>query len=93
MKKVELHWSPNHTLENDYELMKIEVEIVDKEIPRTIIDDGANINIMLESIMKKLGLAITHPLLYSIRIVDQAIITPIKQSRDFRVRTEERIIR
>ena len=57
IKKADFHWSPNHTLEYEYESVEIEVEIVDKQIPRTVIDDGANINIMLESTMKKTGLS------------------------------------
>ena len=89
IKKADLHWSPNHTLEHDYESVEIEVEIVDKQIPRTVIDDEANINIMLESTMNKLGLAITHPSKYSIRIVDQALITPMGRIRDLKMRIGE----
>ena len=58
IKKADFHWNPDHTLEHEYESVEIEVEIVDKQIPRTVIDDGANINIMPESTMKKLGLPI-----------------------------------
>ena len=67
--------------------MEIEVEIVDKQIPRTIIDDGANINIMPESTMKKLGIAIIHPSKYSIRIADQALITSMGRIKDLKMRT------
>ena len=42
---------------------------------------------MPESTMKKLGLAITHPSKYSIRIADQALITPMGQIRDLKMRT------
>ena len=87
IKKADFHWSPDHTLEQEYESVEIEVEIVDKQIPRTVIDDGANINIMPESIMKKLGLAITDPSKYSIRIADQALITPMGRIRDLKMRT------
>ena len=89
IKKADFHWSPNHTLEYEYESVEIEieVEIVDKWIPQTVIDDGANINIMPESTMKKLGLAITHPSKYSIRIADQALITPMGRIRDLKMRT------
>ena len=82
--KADFHWSPDHTLEHEYKL--VEVEIVNKQILRTVIDDGANINIMPESTMKKLGLAITHPSKYSIRIADQALITPMGQIRDLKMR-------
>ena len=86
MKKTDLHWSSDLNLEHDYELVEIEVEIVDKQIPQIVIDDGVNINIMPESTMKKLGLAIIHPSMYSIKIVDQALITPMEQIRDLRMR-------
>ena len=42
---------------------------------------------MPESTMKKLGLAITHPSNYSIRIADQALNTPIGRIRDLKMRT------
>ena len=74
-------------MENDYELVEILVEVVDKQIPRTIIDDGANINIMPASTMQKLGLAITHPSLYSIKIADQALVKPMGQIKDLIVKT------
>ena len=67
--------------------MEIEVEIVDKQIPQTVIDDGANINIMPKSTMKKLGLAIIDPSKYSIRIADQALITPMGRIKDLKMRT------
>ena len=87
IKKADFHWSSDHTLEHEYESVEIEVEIVDKQIPRTVIDDGANINIMPESTMKKLGLAITHPSKYSIRIADQALIAPMGRIRDLKMKT------
>ena len=87
VKTVDLQWSFDRTMENDYELVEIVVEVVDKQIPRTVIDDGANINIMLASTMQKLGLAITHPSLYSIRIADQALVKPIGRIKDLTVKT------
>ena len=89
IKKADLHWSPDHTLEHDYKSVEIEVQIVDKQIPRMVIYDGANINIMPKSTMKKLGLAIIHPSKYSIRIADQALITPMERIRDLKMRTGE----
>ena len=74
-------------MENDYESVEIVVEVVDKQIPRTVIDDGANINIMPASTMQKLGLAITHPSLYSIRIADQALVKPMGRIKDLTVKT------
>ena len=87
VKDKELHWSFHQTVENDYELVEIMVEVEDKQIPRTVIDDGANINIMLESTMKKLGLAITHPSLYSIKIADQALVKSMRRIKDLIVKT------
>ena len=73
-------------MENDYESMEIVVEVVDKQILRIVIDDGANINIMPESTMKKLGLAISHPSLYSIRIADQALVKSMGRIKDLMVK-------
>ena len=42
---------------------------------------------MLESTMKKLGLTIIHPSKYNIRIVDQALITPMGRIRDLKMRS------
>ena len=86
-KDADLHWSFDRTMENDYELVEIVVEVVDKQIPRMVIDDGANINIMLASTMQKLGLTITHPSLYSIRIADQAMVKPMERIKDLTVKT------
>ena len=69
-------------MENDYESVEIVVEVMDKQIPHTVIDNGANINIMLESTMQKLDLAITNPSLYSIRIADQSLVKPMEQIKD-----------
>ena len=74
-------------MENDYESVEIVVEVVDKQILRTVIDDGANINIMPASTMQKLDMAITHPSLYSIRIADQALVKPMGRIKDLTVKT------
>ena len=74
-------------MSHDYELVEIMVEVEDKQIPHTVIDDGANINIMPESTMKKLGLAITHRSLYSIKIADQALVKSMGQIKDLMVKT------
>ena len=52
-----------------------------------VINDRANINIMLASTMQKLGLAMTHPSLYSIRIADQALVKPMGRIKDLIVKT------
>ena len=87
VKDADLHWSFDRTMENDYESVEIVVEVVNKQIPHTVIDDGANMNIMLASTMQKLGLAITHPSLYSIRIADQALVKPMGRIKDLIVKT------
>ena len=87
VKDADLHWSFDRMMENDYESVEIVVELVDKQIPRTVIDDGANINIMPASTMQKLGLAITHPSLYSIRIANQALVKPMGRIKDLTVKT------
>ena len=51
VNNADLHWSFDRTMENDYESVEIVVEVVDKQILRTVIDDGANINIMPASTM------------------------------------------
>jgi hypothetical protein len=56
-------------------------------IPHTMVDDGSNTNIMLESTMKKLGLAITEPSFSTIKIADQGICKPIGRIRDLKVST------
>ena len=88
VKDADLHWSFDRTMENDYESVEIVVEVVDKQIPRTVINDGANINIMPASTMQKLGLAITHPSLYSIRIADQALVKSMGRIKDLTVKIE-----
>ena len=87
VKNADLHWSFDRTMENNYESVEIVVEVVDKQIPCTVIDNRANINIMPASTMQKLGLAITHPSLYSIRIADQALVKPMGRIKDLTVKT------
>ena len=36
VKNVDLHWSFDCTMENDYESVEIVIEVVDKQIPRTV---------------------------------------------------------
>jgi hypothetical protein len=70
-----------------YNAIEITVEIVDKMITYTMVDDGSNTNIMPESTMKKLGLAITEPSFSTIKIADQGICKPIGRIRDLKVST------
>jgi hypothetical protein len=80
----------DHNLQDNtayYNAIEITVEIVDKMIPHTMVDDGSNTNIMPESTMRKLGLAITEPSFSTIKIVDQGICKPIGRIRDLKVNT------
>jgi hypothetical protein len=70
-----------------YNAIEITVEIVDKMIAHTMVDDGSNTNIMPESTMRKLGLAITEPSFSTIKIADQGICKPIGRIRDLKVST------
>ena len=80
----------DHNLQDNtayYNPIEIMVEIVDKMISHTMVDDGSNTNIMLESTMRKLGLAITEPSFSTIKIVDQGICKPIGRIQDLKVNT------
>jgi hypothetical protein len=80
----------DHNLQDNtayYNAIEITVEIVDKMIPHTMVDDGSNTNIMPESTMRKLGLAITEPSFSTIKIADQGICKPIGRIRDLKVNT------
>jgi hypothetical protein len=70
-----------------YNAIEITVEIVDKMITHTMVDDGSNTNIMPQSTMKKLGLAITEPSFSTIKTADQGICKPIGRIRDLKVST------
>jgi hypothetical protein len=60
-----------------YNAIEITVEIVDKMIPHTMVDDGSNTNIMPASTMRKLGLPIIEPSFSTIEIAGQGICKPI----------------
>jgi hypothetical protein len=80
----------DHNLQDNtayYNAIEITIEIVDKMIPHTMVDDGSNTNIMPESTMRKLGLAITEPSFSTIKIADQGICKPIGRIRDLKVNT------
>ena len=72
--------------DNDFEAIQIEVEIVDKIIPNAMVDDGANVNVMPEITMRKLGLSITNPSPYSIRVADQGYCKPLGRIKGLRMR-------
>ena len=68
-----------------YHPITIDVEIVDKIIPRALIDDGSNVNIMSTSTMEKLGLLLTTSSYFSLRIADEASIKPIGHIESLRM--------
>lgn len=52
--------------------IELEVSIVDKIIPYTIVDGSSGLNIMLISTIEKLGLSITGPSFYIINMANQS---------------------
>lgn len=69
-------------LEENYDVFEIEVEIADKFIYGIIVDDGSNVNIMPLSTplstMQKLGLQITHPSIFNLKMANQGSYKPRK---------------
>lgn len=51
----------------EYELVEIDIELVDKINFKVIVDDGSSIDIMLESTINKLDLKITHKALIKVK--------------------------
>jgi len=66
--------------------MEIDVEILDKTIPRALIDGGSGINIMPLSTLEKLGLEITGPSPYVVNVADQTQVTPLGQVANCQIR-------
>ena len=56
---------------------EIDVSILDRVIPGAVIDNGSGINIMSFTTMSKLGLDITGPSPYIVKVADQRPITPL----------------
>jgi hypothetical protein len=59
---------------------------MDKIIPHVIVDDGSNMNIMPESTMLRLGLSITGPSPWKVKVADQRPSKPLGQIKDLRIR-------
>jgi len=57
-----------------FDAVEIDVEIVDKIVPRVLVDDGSSVNIMPTYTMKKLGLQVTHPSYVTLRCADQSSV-------------------
>jgi hypothetical protein len=66
--------------------VEIEVEVMDKVIPHVIVDDGSNVNIMPESTMLRLGLFITGPSPWKVKLADQRPSKPLGQIKDLGIR-------
>lgn len=67
IKEEELDWLNS---KENYDTVEIEVEIADKFISSTIVDDGSNVNIMLLSTMLKLRLQVTHRSIFNLKTAD-----------------------
>jgi hypothetical protein len=59
--------------------LEIDVSIMDKVIPKTLIDGGSGINIMPLSTMESLGLKVNGPSPYTVNVADQRPIIPLGQ--------------
>lgn len=62
------------------------MELVDEIIFKTIVDNRNIINIMLESIMNKLDLKISHKIVMKVRLIDERPSQPLDQICDLYMR-------
>jgi hypothetical protein len=76
-----------NSMEEDWDVIEIDVQIVDKIIPHTMIDEGSSINVMPLSTMNKLGLSITEPSFSVIHIADHRTCKPSGRIRNLNVNT------
>jgi hypothetical protein len=65
-----------------YKLVDIEVEVMDNIILHVIVDDGSNVNIMLESTMLRLGLSVTRPSPWKMKLANQRPSKPLGQIKN-----------
>jgi len=72
----------------------IKVESMDKIILHVIMDDASNVNIMPESTMLRLGLSITGPSPWKVKLANQRPLKPQGQIKDLSIRVgdEEYIV-
>jgi hypothetical protein len=68
-----------------YGPVEIEVDVMDKIIPHVIVDDGNNLNIMLKSTMLRLGLSVTGPSPWKVKLADHRPSKPLGQIKDLRI--------
>lgn len=71
-----------------FEPVEIDVEILDKVIPKALVDDGSGVNIMPAFTMRKLGLEITHPSYVTLKCADQRSVKTLGRIKDLRIQTE-----
>jgi hypothetical protein len=76
-----------NSMEEDWDVIEIDVQIVDKIIPHTMIDEGSSINVMPLSTMNKLGLSITEPSFSVIHVADHRTCKPSGRIRNLNVNT------
>ena len=86
VNKVELVPDLRNSKES-FDAVEIEVEIVDKTIPRVLVDDGSSVNLMPAFTMEKLGLQVTHPSYVTLKCADQSSVKTIGRIKDLRLQT------
>jgi hypothetical protein len=79
-----------NSMEEDWDVIEIDVQIVDKIIPHTMIDEGSSINVMPLSTMNKLGLSITEPSFSVIHVADHRTCKPSGRIRNLNVNTRSK---
>ncbi len=62
---------------------------MDKIILHVIVDDGSNVNIMPESTMLCLGLFVTRPSPWKVKLADQRLSKPLGQIKNLRIRVRD----
>jgi hypothetical protein len=62
--------------------VEIKVEVMDNIIPHVIVDDGNNVNIVLESTMLHFGLFVIGPSPWKVKLEDQRPSKPLGQIKD-----------
>jgi len=70
-----------------FDAVEIEVEIVDKTIPRVLVDDMSSVNIMLAFTIDKLGLQVTHPSYVTLKCANQSLVKTLGRIKDLCMQT------
>ena len=69
--------------------VEIEATVVDKVVPRVLVDGGSALNILPSQTMEKLGLSLTGPSPHIIRMANQSSSVSLGQIKDCRINTGE----